>query len=107
MLHKSTTTAAIIMLAAALLAPASPGYAQPSAQRFATRHTGPIWQWRNHQPRQDQLKALHKKDLTSEEAIVVDRLYRQLQAPNWPSGQTVTLNCPRHHLECRVSGLPQ
>jgi hypothetical protein len=103
MLNKPVITSAIIVLAAALLAPASPGYAQSSAPH----HMGPIWHWRNHQPRQDQLKALHKKDLTAEEAGIVDRLYWQLEAPNWPAGQTVTLNCPRHHLECRVNGLPQ
>jgi len=103
MFHKPIITSVIIVVAAALPTPASLGYAQSSAPR----HTGSIWHWRNHQPRQDQLEALHKKDLTSEEADVVDRLYRQLQAPNWPAGQTVTLNCPRHHLECRVSGLPQ
>jgi hypothetical protein len=101
MFHKPAITSAIIVLAAALLVPASPGYAQSTAPH------GPIWHWRNHQPRQDQLKALHKKDLTSEEAAVVDQLYRQLQAPNWPASQTVTLNCPRHHRECRVNGLPQ
>jgi hypothetical protein len=121
MFDKPVIASAIIVLAAVLLAPASPGYAQAAvqqtaAQRQATaqraaaqRHSGPgpIWQWRNHQPREDQLKALHKNDLTPDEAAVVDQLYEQLEAPNWPAGQTVTLNCPRHHLECRVNGKSQ
>ena len=44
-------------------------------------HRGPwpIAQGHNLQPRADQLKAMRKEDLTPQESLEVDRLYRQLE----------------------------
>jgi hypothetical protein len=44
-------------------------------------HAGPwpIQQGHNLQPRADQLKAMRKEDLTMQESLEVDRLYRQLE----------------------------
>jgi len=51
------------------------------AKDAAMLHPGPwpIWNWHNHQPRQDQLDAMHKRDVTPEESREIDRLYMQLE----------------------------
>lgn len=40
----------------------------------------PIYDWRDHQPTQDQLNALHLRDVTPNQAQEVDRLYNQLES---------------------------
>ena len=78
MLHK--IGASTILLCGILLAAASRGDAEGAAQR----HPGPwpIWHWHNHQPRQTQLDAMHKSDVTHEESREIDRLYMQLEHDN-------------------------
>ena len=68
---------AFLLLCVTLLAAASPRAAQNAPQI----HPGPwpIWNWHNHQPRQDQLDAMHKSDVTPDEAREIDRLYMQLE----------------------------
>jgi hypothetical protein len=66
-----------IALCAISLALTSVAYAKDAA----LLHPGPwpIWNWHNHQPRQDQLNAMHERDVTPEESREVDRLYMQLE----------------------------
>jgi hypothetical protein len=66
-----------IVFCAILLASASQGYAEDAPQHHLSQW--PIWHWHNHQPRQDQLNALHKSDVTPEESREIDRLYMQLE----------------------------
>ena len=42
----------------------------------------PIWHGQNHQPRQDQLDALHESDVTPKESQEIDWLYEQLERDN-------------------------
>jgi len=96
----ATIRSVIIALAAILMLPASRGCAQDAA----LIHPGPwpIRNWHNYQPRQDQLDALHKSDLTPNEAREVDRLYEQLMDPNWLAARASTHPCRhRNHRECR------
>lgn len=39
-----------------------------------------IYDWHGHQPTQDQLNALHLRDVTPNQAREVDRLYNQLES---------------------------
>jgi hypothetical protein len=44
----------------------------------------PIWNGREHQPRQDQLDALHESDVTRNESEEIDRLYKQFEQAGPP-----------------------
>jgi len=71
------TRTAAIAFCAILLASTSAGYGDDTAHRHP--EPWPIWNWRNHQPTQRQLDALHKRDVTPEQAREIDRLYMQLE----------------------------
>ncbi len=90
------TNAAKIALGAMLLASTSPRYAEAAARL----HPGPwpIWHWHNHQPRQDQLEAMHKSDVTPEEAREIDRLYMQLEGDTQKNNENnkQKILTPRH-----------
>jgi hypothetical protein len=79
MSHK-TIAATNIVLCIILLASIAPAYAEDAPKP----HPGPwpIWHWRNHQPTQRQLDAMHKSDVTPEEPREIDRLYMQLEQDN-------------------------
>jgi hypothetical protein len=55
-----------------------------SAEDAPQLHRGPwpIRNGRNYQPTENELKALHLKDVTPDEAREIDRLYDQLLASN-------------------------
>ena len=63
-------------LVAALLILAEPGVARDAPPL----HQGswPIYNGFNHQPTQDELRALHQRDVTPDQAHEIDRLYDQL-----------------------------
>jgi hypothetical protein len=63
-------------LVAALLIPAEPGVAKDAPPL----HQGPwpIYNGFDHQPTQDELRALHQQDVTPAQADEIDRLYDQL-----------------------------
>ena len=59
----------------------------PVVAQGGDRPTGvpwPIWNGQNHQPRQDQLDALHERDVTPKESEEIDRLYMQLEKCSQP-----------------------
>ena len=56
----------------------TPGFGE--AARLPHHGAWPIYDWRDHQPTQDQLNALHLHDVTPNEAQEVDRLYNQLES---------------------------
>lgn len=72
--------ASTIVLCGILLVLASRGEAEDAPR--LDRNPWPIWHWHNHQPRQDQLGAMHKNDVTPEESREIDRLYMQLEHDN-------------------------
>jgi len=78
MLHR--IAAATIVLGGTLLPSTSGGYAADAPRLH--RGPWPIWHWHNHQPRQAQLDAMHKGDVTPEESREIDRLYMQLERGN-------------------------
>jgi hypothetical protein len=51
-----------------------------AAEEVPRLHSGPwpIYSGFNHQPTQNELKALHQQDVTTDQAREVDRLYDQL-----------------------------
>jgi hypothetical protein len=111
--HKLAVASSLVVLEALLLAPMPAGHARDltrdSARDSAPIHPGPwpIWHWHNHQPRRDQLRAMHKRDLTSEEAREVDRLYWELESPGELAGRTAGFACSyRHHRTCRERAAP-
>ena len=56
----------------------TPGFGEGA--RLPHHGAWPIYDWRDHQPTQDQLNALHLHDVTANEAQEVDRLYNQLES---------------------------
>jgi hypothetical protein len=87
----AAVTAAIVLAALAAPLPAfalrnaAPAAAQSVVHASATAvpmprpRPWPIWNWRNHQPNEARLDALHTRDVTADEARRVDRLYRELE----------------------------
>ena len=73
MLNKFVRACALV---AALSILAEPGFAKDAPPL----HQGPwpIYNGFNHQPTQDELRALHQQDVTPDQAHEVDRLYVQL-----------------------------
>jgi hypothetical protein len=105
MLYKLAIAPIVTLLATFLVIPASRGYAENAP--LPHRGPWPIWHWHNHQPRRDQLRAMHKRDLTSEEAREVDRLYWELESPGELAGRTAGFACSyRHHRTCRERAAP-
>jgi hypothetical protein len=74
-------TSKILCRVASILAPlllASIGFAEDTAP--LRKGSGPIRDGHNYQPTERELRALHQKDLTPDQAREVDRLYDQLLA---------------------------
>jgi Spy/CpxP family protein refolding chaperone len=68
----------VLLLVGSLLA-ISPAGAQQSVR--PAQVPWPIWNGKNHQPRQDQLDALHERDVTPRESQEIERLYNELERP--------------------------
>lgn len=75
MRHDTGTPAMLVRRV--LLASISQGAARRCSA--ASSWTVPIWHWRNHQPRRDQLHVLHEDDITPPEAREIDAPYTQLE----------------------------
>ena len=65
---------------AGLLLAVTPAGAQESVR--PSQVPWPIWHGQNHQPRQDQLDALHESDVTPKESQEIDWLYEHLERDN-------------------------
>ena len=65
-------------LVAALSILAGPGIANDAPPLH--QGSSPIYNGFNHQPTQDELRALHRQDVTPDQAREIDRLYDQLLA---------------------------
>jgi Spy/CpxP family protein refolding chaperone len=65
-------------LVAALSFVGTPGFGKDA--RLPHDGAWPIYDWHDHQPTQDQLNALHLRDITPNQAQEVDRLYNQLES---------------------------
>ena len=72
----SSNVVCMCALVAALSIPMELGVAEGAP----AGHAGPwpIHNGRDHQPTQDELRALHKQDVTSDQANEIDRLYDEL-----------------------------
>ena len=73
MLNKVVRACALV---AALSILAEPGVAKDAPPLH--QGLGPIYNGFNHQPTQDELRALHQQDVTPDQAHEIDRLYDQL-----------------------------
>lgn len=62
-------------LIATLFIPPALGFAET---RPIHRGAWPIYDWLNHQPTEDELRAFHERDVSRSQAREVDRLYDQL-----------------------------
>ena len=70
------------LFAVRTIALGAPAALAANAEGTPLRHGGPwpIQNGRNHQPTEDQLRALHLEDVTPDQAQEIDRLYDQLLA---------------------------
>ena len=66
----------VCALVAALSILAGPGLAKDAPPLH--QGSSPIYNGFNHQPTQDELRALHQQDVTSDQAHEIDRLYDEL-----------------------------
>lgn len=69
-----------VSLLAGLLVAVTPAGAQENVR--PSQVPWPIWHGQNHQPRQDELNALHENDVAPKESQEIDRLYEQLEQDN-------------------------
>jgi hypothetical protein len=78
---RNPTCSNIIGFASAALSAPFAASLLRAEQAQSLPHPGPwpIQRGYNLQPRADQLKAMRKQDLTTQEPLEVDRLYRQLE----------------------------
>jgi hypothetical protein len=78
MLHRNRIRFAVISLSVTSLYTVSLGRAEEAK---SVPHPGPwpIQHGHNLQPREDQLRAMQRQDLTPQESGEVDRLYKQLE----------------------------
>jgi hypothetical protein len=79
------------MLAAAVLFVGTPVFAKNA--RLPHDDAWPIYDWHDHQPTQDQLSALHLRDVTRNQARGLDRLYNPARIKQFQNPQTGTRTC--------------
>jgi hypothetical protein len=68
----------VCTLVAALSSVGTPDLGQNA--RLPHEGAWPIYDWHDHQPTQNQLNALHLRDVTPSQSQEVDRLYNQLES---------------------------